>query len=172
MTAAAGSPVLLSDDALLAACEVFRDRGSGPGGRHRNSTESRVTLRHRASGVEAHAGERRSQHENLAVAVFRLRCALAAALRTPRDPAARPSSLWISRTRGGRIACSPEHRDFPALLAEALDALSANGWDQRAAAVALGVTPTQLVRFIAVHREALDAAQRGRAALGLPPIRP
>lgn len=150
---------------------MTRTRGSGPGGRHRNSTDSRIVIRHTPTGVETHADERRSQHRNLDVAVARIRRALAAEVRTPRDPAAPPSALWTSRVRAARIVCSETHRDFPSLLAEALDVAAAHAWDVRAAAESLGVTPTQLVRFVAMHRPALDALNRGRAERGLPPMR-
>ena len=164
-------PAALPDDALLLQCAVTRTRGSGPGGRHRNSTDSRIVIRHTPTGVETHADERRSQHRNLDVAVARIRRAFAAEVRVPRDSAAPPSDLWRSRVRAARIVCSESHRDFPSLLAEALDVAAAHEWDVRAAAEALGVTPTQLVRFVAMHRPALDALNRGRAARGLPPMR-
>lgn len=164
-------PAALSDDALLAQCETLRSRGGGPGGRHRNSTESRVVLRHKPTGVEASAGERRSQHDNLRVAVFRLRLALATEVREVRDAPAAPSALWLSRVRGGRIAVNPEHRDFPTLLAEAMDAIAACAWDVRAAAAHLGVSATQIVRFVGEHPAALVAVNRRRAELGLPALR-
>jgi hypothetical protein len=164
-------PAALPDDVLLRECTVTRTRGGGPGGRHRNSTDSRVVLRHTPTGVETHADERRSQHRNLDVAVARLRLALAAAVRAPRDPAAPPSALWTSRVRAARIVCSESHRDFASLLAEALDVCAAHAWDVRPAAASLGVTPTQLVRFVASHGPALAALNRGRAAQGLPPLR-
>ena len=164
-------PAALPDADLLAQCDVERARGSGPGGRHRNSTESRVVLRHRETGAQGMAGERRSQHENLAVALFRLRCALAAQVRVPREPAALPTAAWLARVRGGRYACNPEHREFPSLLAEALDAVAAHGFDVRPAAESLHVSATQLVRFVALHHPALDALNRGRAERGMSPLR-
>jgi len=164
-------PAALPDDQLLARCDVQRSRGSGPGGRHRNSTESRIVLRHLDSGLEATAGERRSQHENLAVAVGRLRVRLAVEVRVDLGAGAAPTELWRSRSRGGRVACNPEHRDFPALLAEALDVAAGQAWDVRAAAERLGVSLTQFVRFVAVHRPALEAMNRERAARGLSPLR-
>jgi RF-1 domain len=161
----------LSDAHLLARCDVQRSRGGGPGGRHRNSTESRVVVRHVATGVEASAGERRSQHENLDVAVRRLRLALAVEERMRRDAASVPSELWRSRNRGGKVSCSAAHRDFPSLLAEALDVLSGEGWEMRAAATRLGVTATQLVRFVALHGPALASVNRQRGERGMPPLK-
>lgn len=164
-------PSELPDDVLLAACDVRRTRGSGPGGRHRNSTDSRVVVRHRETGVEASAGERRSQHENLAVAVLRVRLGLATRVRTRREPTASPSALWRSRVRGGRVACNPAHRDFPRLLAEALDVVASADWDVRPAASRLAVSTTQLVRFVALHPPAMCAVNTERAARGLAPLR-
>ena len=156
---------------LLAQCDVIFSRSGGPGGRHRNSTETRVTLRHRPTQVESHAGERRSRHENLREATRRLRLALAAQVRSVLDGPAAPSVLWRSRVRGGRIVVNPAHRDYPPLLAEALDAVAAEFWDVRAAAEHLGVTSTQLVRFVAEHPAALVELNRRRQERGLAPMR-
>jgi len=57
---------------LLAECEVTTFRASGPGGQHRNRRESAVRLRHRPTGIVVVAAERRSQHQNKAVALERL----------------------------------------------------------------------------------------------------
>ena len=57
---------------LLDECDVFTFRASGPGGQHRNRRESAVRLVHRPSGIVAIATERRSQHQNKAVALERL----------------------------------------------------------------------------------------------------
>ncbi|MGQ0552642.1 MAG: peptide chain release factor family protein [Planctomycetota bacterium] len=157
-------PTALSDDDLLALCEVRRTRGSGPGGRHRNSTESRVVIRHTESGIEGRAGERRSQHENLAVAIRRLRLALATEIRA--EPTT-PSQLWQARTRGGRIECNPEHRDYPVLLADALNLIAAEGWEVKPAAERLALSPTQLIRLVALHPPALAVVNRERTARSL-----
>src|ERR1700760_3567798 len=75
--------VLASDDALVAQCEVDRYRASGPGGQHRNKTESAVRLRHKPSGVTAIGEDSRSQAENKLHAVRRLRSAIALEVREP-----------------------------------------------------------------------------------------
>jgi len=66
---------------LLRDCLVRRSRGSGPGGQHRNVTESRVDLLHLPSGLRVVSDETRSQHQNLELALERLRQRLEAAAR-------------------------------------------------------------------------------------------
>ncbi|KAB0667366.1 peptide chain release factor-like protein [Oryzomonas japonica] len=51
-------------------------RGSGPGGQHRNVTDSAVRIRHLPTGIVAQASESRSQLQNREVAMERLRVAL------------------------------------------------------------------------------------------------
>src|SRR5256714_7777593 len=66
----------LTDAQLLHQCAVDTYRASGPGGQKRNKTSSAVRLRHPASGLIVIAEESRSQHENRARALRRLRQAL------------------------------------------------------------------------------------------------
>src|SRR5579864_5904415 len=75
----------LTDDQLLAQCEVDTYRASGPGGQKRNKTSSAVRLRHPPSGLLVIAEESRSQHENRARGLRRLRQALHLKLREPVD---------------------------------------------------------------------------------------
>src|SRR5438105_15292176 len=77
---------VLTDEQLLAQCEVDTYRASGPGGQKRNKTSSAVRLRHPASGLLVIAEESRSQHENKARALKRLRQAFYLKLRD--EPAA------------------------------------------------------------------------------------
>lgn len=44
--------------------EVLTSRGHGPGGQHRNKTESAVTIRHIRSGATGYCCSDRSQHRN------------------------------------------------------------------------------------------------------------
>lgn len=164
-------PAALDDDDLLAQCHLGKSRSGGPGGQHRNKVETLVTITHGPSGIAAHAGERRSATENKAVAITRLRLALAVHVRTPVPLGDARSELWIRRTPARRIVCSDEHRDFPAMLAEALDTAQACRFDPRAAAARLDVSPTQLVRFVARHPPALAWWNEHRSELGQHPIR-
>lgn len=78
--------------------ETFR--ASGPGGQHRNKTESGVRLLHVPTGVVVTATEDRSQHENRAVAWRRLEQALLRS-RTDRVAAVRNGDR-VSQLDAGR----------------------------------------------------------------------
>jgi len=158
-------PAALPDDVLLAACDETRTRRGGPGGQHRNKVETAVVLRHRPTEVTAEASERRSQAENRGVALRRLRLQLALHHREPAAPT--PSPLWTARTRRGCLTVAVGHRDYPALVAEALDQLAAVGYRTAAAAAALGVTTSQLVGLFRRAAPAWTAVNAARAAAGL-----
>lgn len=115
----------------------------------------------------AEASERRSQAQNHHEALFRLRVNLALSVRTEWAPEDRPSLLWQSRCKGGKLFVSPKHDDFPALLAEALDALAGYDMDVRAAAADLGCTPSQLVKFLQEEPRAMKLVNDMRDTLGL-----
>lgn len=162
-------PAALTVEQLLADCDVTRHRRSGPGGQHRNKVETAVRIRHRLTGTTAEASERRSQSANQSVATRRLRLALAVELRCEASVA--PSVLWSSRCRGGAIAISSEHEDFPAILAEALDHLAAADWNLQEASGRLGCTSSQLTRLLRKHPPALTLLNRHRDQAGLSPLR-
>jgi ribosome-associated protein len=73
LRAAARRAVALPEAALLLECQEEFFIASGPGGQHRNKTESGVRLTHRPTGVTVSATERRSQSQNRGAALERLR---------------------------------------------------------------------------------------------------
>jgi ribosome-associated protein len=77
LRAAARRAVALPADALLSECDEEFFIASGPGGQHRNKTESGVRLLHRPTGVVVTATERRSQSQNRGAALERMRERLA-----------------------------------------------------------------------------------------------
>ena len=164
-------PASLPIDELLRQCDVRHERRSGPGGQHRNKVSTAVVLVHRPTGVVAEANERRSQAENRRQAVRRLRLRLAVEVRSPTNgTAGPPSPLWQQRTAGGRIVVSTEHDDFPALLAEALDAVVDAEFEMAAAAERLGVTTSQLARFVEREPAAWRLVNEARRQRGLRPL--
>jgi hypothetical protein len=160
-------PAELPDAALLADCDVRRAKAAGPGGQRRNKVETAVTLKHRPTGAEAAAAERRSQPENQRVALRRLRLNLALEIRRTRRE---PSDLWTSRASGGKLAINPDHRDYPALLAEAMDFIDMHRGDAARAASAMGVNTSQLIKLLrhepkALERVNADRRKRGKGKL-------
>src|SRR5216684_2496404 len=87
----------LNDQQLLAQCAVDTYRASGPGGQKRNKTSSAVRLRHLPSGLIVIAEESRSQHENRAKALKRLRQALYLKVRDPLSPGERTPERLLAR---------------------------------------------------------------------------
>jgi hypothetical protein len=71
---------------------------------------------------------------------------------------------------GGRLAINPEHDDFPALLAEALDAVAAGEYDVAAVADRLGTTASQLARFLQHESQAWALVNNHRRERGLRPL--
>ncbi len=168
-------PAALSDAELLKHVKVTRGRAGGPGGQHRNKVETKVTLLHEPTGIEAQASERRSAEENRHVALRRLRLELAVHIRcalVARDAFGDVTSdLWRVRCKGGKIACNPHHPDFPGLLAEALDVIEHSGQDPKKAALRLSCTASQLLKFVKDHPPAFDAWNRARADRNLHPLK-
>ena len=170
-------PAALPVDELLRDVEFRTTRGPGPGGQHRNKSDTMVRVTHRPTGVHTQAGERRSLDLNKSIAVFRLRVSLALHHRRPLDERMVPpgvyesSELWRSRVRGQRLRVNPRHDDFPTLLAEALDVLEFAGDDLPKAARLLGVTGSQLARFLALEPAALAELNERRRAAGKHPFR-
>lgn len=168
-------PATLSDDDLVRLCVWATSRGSGPGGQRRNKVETGASCTHTPTGLSAQATERRSHAENRKVALRRLRLILAtefrAAVPVPHGLDEVASELWRSRRKNQRLSCNPSHRDYPALLAEALDVASDSAWDVRTTALRLGVTPSQVLKLVRAHPPALLAWNARREQKKKPPLK-
>jgi hypothetical protein len=162
-------PAAIPPGDLLKLCDETRTRRSGPGGQHRNKTETAVILFHGPTGISAEASERRSQAENRRVALTRLRLKLALEHREPASD--RPTESWQRRVRGRQLVIAAGHDDYPVLLAEALDHLQAARFEIGPVAETLGVTGTQLVRLFRKCPSAWAALAACRVSAGLPPLK-
>lgn len=159
----------LDDAGLLSDCDVDTYRASGPGGQKRNKTSSAVRLRHRPSGLIVIAEESRSQHENKAKAVRRLRMAIGLNVRA--EPTGDSSAMFAKyKTAGGRIEISRRNPDYPLVVAAVLDEITACAGRMHEAAANLGLSTAQLSRFVTGDGKVLDAVNRMRREAGLKPL--
>jgi hypothetical protein len=162
----------LSDDQLLAQCEVDTYRASGPGGQKRNKTSSAVRLRHPPSGLLVIAEESRSQHENKAKALRRLRRALFLELREPppETPADHPD-FAPARDGEGRLHLSAKDPRFWPAAGIVLDVLAALEARVGEAAERLGTSTGNLIAFLQTDPKLWQAANQLRARAGQKPLR-
>ena len=109
-----------SDEDLLRECEIDTFRASGPGGQHVNKTESAVRLTHKPSGVVVTCREERSQHQNKAVCLRKLREKIARAnhrparrvpTRVPRSVKTRVLEAKTRRAHVKRLRSKPSNDD-------------------------------------------------------------
>ena len=168
----------LSDEQLLAQCEVDTYRASGPGGQKRNKTSSAVRLRHPGSGLIVIAEESRSQHENRARALRRLRQALYLELREAiptgqLDPEclAGRADYGPARDAGGRLHLGARDPRFWPAAGVVLDVLQACQGRLSDAAGALGTTTANLGDFLRTDDKVWQQANRMRVQFGHKPLR-
>jgi RF-1 domain len=167
---------VLTDEQLLAQCDVDTYRASGPGGQKRNKTSSAVRLRHRPSGVLVIAEESRSQHENKAKALIRVRRALYLELRRPIDPMVPEHVQSLDDYRDARDADGRLHlrvkdpRFWPA-AGVVLDVLEASTGRAAEAAALLGTSTANLIDFLQTDPRVWQVANQCRTRHGHKPLR-
>ena len=163
--------LLASDDALIAQCKVDRYRASGPGGQHRNKTESAVRLRHEQTGVTAIGEDSRSQLENKMHAVRRLRSAIALEVREPM-PAPTPRLLAFAAAGTAPLGAKTRQTgEYWASIAELLDLLVENKLEIGTTAQQLGLTTGAMSKLL-LHDEAVGRVVNDlRRAKGMRPLR-
>lgn len=157
----------LAPEMLLAGCEVDLYRASGPGGQKRNKTSSAVRLRHRATGLIVTAVESRSQHENRARALVRLRRAIALTQRNAVEAGAEPPAFYAAALqRDPSLHVNTHHEDYCHIIQHVLDVLHSKKASVADAAAGLNISTGQLVRFLAEDPDLWEHANRLRKTLG------
>jgi hypothetical protein len=168
----------LTEDQLLAQCEVDTYRASGPGGQKRNKTSSAVRLRHIPTGLIVIAEESRSQHENKAKALKRLwrglflhlRDDLPVVARTP-ETIACLQDYATARGTDGRLYLSPKDARFWPAVGVVLDVLTASEGRVADTAGLLGISTGNLIDFLQTDPKVWQEANRQRALFGHKPLR-
>jgi hypothetical protein len=168
----------LTEDQLLAQCEVDTYRASGPGGQKRNKTSSAVRLRHVPTGLIVIAEESRSQHENKSRALKRLQHGLFLHLRDELPPGSlTPEAInqlpdyASARSTDGRLSLSAKNARFWPAVGIALDVLVACEGRVAEVAALLGVSTGNLIDFLQTDPKVWQEANRLRARFGQKPLR-
>jgi hypothetical protein len=157
------------DSQLLAECDVDTYRASGPGGQKRNKTSSAVRLRHEPTGMIVIAEESRSQHENKAKALRRLKQALFLKIREPFAEAS--PEIAAVRTAAGKLEAGRKDPRFWPAVGVILDAIDACNARVSEAAEKLGTTTGNLIDFLQADSKAFEAANVLRQKHGQKPLR-
>ena len=143
-------------------------RASGPGGQKRNKTSSAVRIRHLPSGLLVIAEESRSQHENRARALRRLRQALYLKVRDELELSAlRLSPAYReARNAGGRLELGRKDPRFWPAVGVVLDVLQTVAARVSDAAAALDITTGNLIDFLQIDPKVWEQANQMRARFG------
>lgn len=157
----------LTDEALLRHCRQECYRASGPGGQHRNTTDSAVRLTVLDGSVTASSADHRSQHRNRAEALRRLRLALAIELRVQMGSQNTPAEfLWKGSWQLGR-----KDRRYAAFIAHLLDVIAHHDWVIGHSAKALDISTGKLIRVLSKDPHAWNTVNHARAKRGLVNLR-
>ena len=144
------------DEELSALCLMEFSRGSGNGGQKRNKTSSaaRVVLLEDERFAAEDCSER-SQHQNRARALWKLRRLIAFEVRN--FPAVPPE----------RIECSVTHEEYPLNLARLFDVLEEQNYDHKSSASLCGVTTTAFLKLLRRDEEAWTKVNAARESRGM-----
>jgi len=152
----------LSDAELLKLCEVQAYKGSGPGGQHRNKTNSGVKLKLAIKGVasgewlvvESYSCDDRSAHINKLFALKKLRMKIALQIRE--DPALQTPFPFPGTA--GKI--SPDNKLYPEFIADILDRIKTSSGDLSEAAKIWNLTKSSLNKILLSDKKALEIFQK------------
>lgn len=163
----------IEDAVLMSTCEVDCYRASGPGGQKRNKTSSAVRIRHLPTGLMGISSEDRSQHVNRRRALRRLRLTIALQVRRPVDIVDfNPTDLLRSCvTSRKELSVGQRDERYCAAVQQILDVLVACELRLRSAADVIGISTSQLSKFVCKDQKLLARTNELRKAIGLSPLR-
>jgi hypothetical protein len=151
----------LPDTELLKLCEISAYKGSGPGGQHKNKTNSGVTLKltiNKSCKMESYSCDDRSSHVNKLLALKKLRLKIALQIREE-------SSTEIPFTfPGSNGKISQDNNLYPQFIADVLDRINFSKGDLNEAAKIWNLSKSALNKIILQDKKVLEAFQKIRSA--------
>ncbi len=159
------------DKGLLLQCEVDTYRASGPGGQKRNKTSSAVRLRHLPSGLMVISEDSRSQHENKAWALKRLRREICLGLREKLVEPFVLDALFLPLISPAGISVSVKNEMFFPFCGVILDLFDNQQGRVSQVGILLGMSTAQTSDFLTSEKHLLDQANRIRRRFGHPLLR-
>lgn len=155
----------MDDETLLRACSLQGYQGSGPGGQHRNKTNTGVLLRLAPFNLEIRCCEERSALRNREIALRRMRLALALHCREVPPPV--PAFTFPGSN--GRV--QPTNPGYATFIADCLDRLQLAEGDVAPVAQVWALSSSALIRLFFADKAVLEAVQKIRAQHGKPVLR-
>jgi len=148
---------LAADDAALTSqCRLDFFRSTGNGGQKRNKCATAVRLIHEPSGLAVTCDAERSQHRNRALALQKLRRAIALNCRMP----------WSEGT-----CVDVMHLKQPQETAKLLDLLASCQYRLSDGAAKLDLSTAKLGKLLAQDSVLFAALNRARQACGMTPLK-
>ena len=147
----------------MSQCRFEACRGTGPGGQKRNKTSSAARVTHIASGIFATDDVTRSQHKNLANALWKLRLEMAVAL-PPDNPEPHTPPIPLEPVPGNNS------RIFSSWVGALFDQFQIHAFDPAPVAAAYGCTPGRLLRLMGKNPAIWQHFIQCRQQRGLPPL--
>ncbi len=126
----------LSDSELEKTCRLDFFKASGRGGQKRNKTSNAVRFTHEPSGIAVSDCSGRSQHNNRAAALKKIRYQIAVQVRVV--PGTPPARLDVSLANAG----------YPMFLAHILDILNDSQFIISQAAQSLELSASKLIKLL------------------------
>ena len=158
----------LPDADLLKLCEISAYKGSGPGGQHKNKTNSGVKLKLKFEKnsqlstlnsqliIESYSCDDRSSHINKLLALKKLRLKIALQIREE------PATQIPFPFPGSDGKISPDNNLYPQFIADILDRINLRKGDLSEAAKMWGLSKSALNKIILQDKKVMEVFQKLR----------
>jgi hypothetical protein len=145
----------LPDADFLKLCEISSYKGSGPGGQHKNKTNSGVKLKLKIEKnsqliIESYSCDDRSSHINKLLALKKLRLKIALQIREE------PATQIPFPFPGSDGKISPDNNLYPQFIADILDRITLCKGDLSEAAKMWGLSKSTLNKIILQDKKLME----------------